>query len=237
MPQPFEAQFRRPPVLRPFKSERNADGEWVDHFQVIQRLGRHEIIPGLMTPVFGYNGIAPGPTIKIRQGRRAVLRVRNHLPALNPLGGTEFTTSVHLHGSASLPQFDGYASDVTPPGFYKDYHYPNFQPARTLWYHDHGVHHTALNAYAGLYAQYHIHDAAEMDLMPQGEFDVPLCIGDAILGASGGVMFDDRSSSGLMGDVILVNGVPWPTMQVKRRVYRFRILTNAVSRTFRFALD
>jgi hypothetical protein len=47
---------------------------------------------------------------------------------------------VHLHGSGSLPQYDGYASDLTPPGFYKDYHYPNFQPARTLWYHDHGVH-------------------------------------------------------------------------------------------------
>ena len=88
----------------------------IDHFQVIEKAGRAEIVPGLMTTVFGYNGIAPGPTIKIMKGRAAVLRVRNHLPALNPLGGTEFTTAVHLHGSASLPQFDGYASDVTPPG-------------------------------------------------------------------------------------------------------------------------
>ncbi len=41
----------------------------------------------------------------------------------------------------------------------------------------------------------------------------------------------------MMGDVILVNGRPWPVMRVKRRVYRFRILAAAVSRSFRFALD
>jgi uncharacterized membrane protein YczE len=41
------------------------------------------------------------------------------------LQGSEFTTSTHLHGSASLPQYDGYASDVTPPGFYQTYEYPS----------------------------------------------------------------------------------------------------------------
>ena len=43
--------------------------------------------------------------------------------------------------------------------------YPNVQHARTLWYHDHGVHVTAQNAYTGLYAQYHIHDGEEMELI------------------------------------------------------------------------
>ena len=53
--------------------------------------------------------------------------------------------STHLHGSASLPQYDGYASDLTMPGQVKTYHYPNIQDARTLWYHDHGVGITAQN--------------------------------------------------------------------------------------------
>ena len=65
-------------------------------------------------------------------------------------------TSVHLHGSASLPQYDGYASDITNPGQWKDYRYPNTQQARTLWYHDHGVHHTAQNVSMGLAGQYHV---------------------------------------------------------------------------------
>jgi spore coat protein A, manganese oxidase len=235
-PQPFQTMFQQPPMLRPFKSVRDADGIFTDHFEVVMKAGRAELAPGVQAVVFGYNGIAPGPTVNIMHGRRAVMRVRNQLPDINPLSGQDFSTSVHLHGSASLPQYDGFASDVTAPGFFKDYHYPNIQRARTLWYHDHGVHHTAQNAYSGLFAQYHMHDAAEMDLMPQGEFDVALTIGDALLGTDG-LEYDDRGTSGLMGDVILVNGKAWPVMKVQRRVYRFRFLVASTARSFRFALD
>jgi len=119
---------------------------------------------------------------------------------------------------------------------YKDYWYPNFQPARTLWYHDHGVHHTAQNAYSGLVAQYHLHDAAEEALLPQGRYDVPLTIGDAMFAADGSLAYQDKDHSGLWGDVILVNGVPWPFMEVQRRVYRFRVLTATLSRSFNFRL-
>ena len=87
-------------------------------------------MPGLSTPVYAYDGKVPGPVVRVRQGERVKLRVRNHLPALHPQFGHPFNTSTHLHGSASLAQFDGYADDVTPPGDYKDYWYPNWQPAR-----------------------------------------------------------------------------------------------------------
>ncbi|MGH3356550.1 MAG: multicopper oxidase family protein [Nocardioidaceae bacterium] len=237
MPKPFRARFVQPPTLRPRRSVRAADGVWEDHFEVIERAGRAHIVPGLVTPVFGYNGLAPGPTINILRGRRSVLRVRNHLPALNPLGRTEFTTSTHLHGSPSLPEYDGYASDVTAPGYFKDYRYDNNEDGRTLWYHDHGVHHTAQNAYSELYAQYHIHDEPESALLPQGEFDVGLTIGDVLFASDGSLLYDDNSHSGLAGDVILVNGRPWPVMRVKRRVYRFRVLVASTARSYRFALD
>jgi spore coat protein A, manganese oxidase len=237
MPQPFQMRFVTPPVLRPVKSTRAPDGTMVDHYEVVERQGVVHILPGgLATRVWGYNGISPGPTIKVRTGRRSVLRVRNHLPPTHPTLGYPFATSVHLHGSPSLPQYDGYASDVTAPGFYKDYQFPNSESATTLWYHDHAVHHTAQNAYFGLAAQYHIHDPQEMRLLPQGEFDVPLTVRDALFAADGSLAYDDNSSSGLFGDVILVNGRPWPVMRVRRRVYRFRVLTAALSRSFRFQL-
>jgi FtsP/CotA-like multicopper oxidase with cupredoxin domain len=237
MPQPFRSGFVRPPTIRPYKSTRTRDGEWTDHFELTMKAGWAEMVPGLRTRVFGYEGVVPGPTIQISRGRRSSVRMRNHLPALNPVGGDSFTTSVHLHGSGSLPEYDGYASDLTQPGLYKEYHYPNFQPARTLWYHDHGVHHTAQNVYAGLFGQYHIHDPAERELLPQGEFDVPLMVGDIMFNADGQVRYDDRSTSGLWGDVIHVNGRPWPVMRVKRRVYRFRILNVSISRSYRFRLS
>jgi spore coat protein A len=235
--QPFRARFVRPPVVRPYKSNRDRDGQWVDHYELAMRPTQTQVLPGLTTNAYGYDGHVPGPTIKVRRGRRCVVRLRNHLPANNPLSGEAFTTSVHLHGSGSLPQYDGYASDVTPPGFYKDYHYPNFQPARTLWYHDHGVHHTAQNAYGGLFAQYHLHDKAELALLPQGEFDVPLVVVDAMFDNGGSLAYDDNTHSGLWGDVITVNGRAWPVMKVKRRVYRFRVLNASISRSYRFALS
>ena len=234
-PRPFRTRFVRPPVLRPTHSRRGADGVWTDYFTVTERARRARILPTMSTLIYGYNGITPGPTIKVRRGRRSVLQVRNKLPDIHPALGQDSNTSVHLHGSASLPQYDGYASDTTGRGWFKDYHYPNFQPARTLWYHDHGVHHTAKNAYAGLYAQYHLHDAAELALLPQGEFDVPLMVADALFTPRGELTLGD-DESGLWGDVILVNGRPWPVMKVKRRIYRFRILVASVARSYRFQL-
>ena len=234
-PLPFRTGFVRPPILPKDWSRRDKDGVWTDHYTVHERARRARILPTMSTLIYGYNGMAPGPTIKVRRNRRTVLRVINDLPNIHPSLRQASETSVHLHGSASLPQFDGYASDVTGRGWFKDYEYSNVQPARTLWYHDHGVHHTAQNAYAGLYAQYHLHDAAEQDLLPQGEFDVPLTVGDALFRANGALMIG-ADESGLWGDVILVNGRPWPVMKVKRRIYRFRILVASISRSYRFQL-
>ena len=123
---------------------------------------------------------------------------------------------MHLHGSASLPQYDGYANDVTKPGQRKVYQYPNQQGARTLWYHDHGVHRTAKNAYAGLAGQYHLHDEMEA---ASGHPDrrVRRAADPARRAVRPGrrrCMWDDNDQSSFMGDVILVNGVPWPVMPV-----------------------
>ena len=129
-------------------------------------------MPGYKTPVFGYNGLVPGPddpdpprpAHRGPPGQPAAPAAGRAVPER---GGArrrtrndpwQRSTSTHLHGSASLPQFDGYASDVTYPGQVKNYFYPNCQEARTLWYHDHGVHHTSQNAYNGLAGMYVLHD-------------------------------------------------------------------------------
>jgi FtsP/CotA-like multicopper oxidase with cupredoxin domain len=50
-------------------------------------------------------------------------------------------------------------------------------------------------------------------------------------------MFDDSSQSGVYGDVILVNGVPWPNMKVEPRKYRFRVLNGSLARGYRLRLS
>jgi spore coat protein A len=178
------------------------------------------------------------PTIHVDKGQPIEITHVNDLPDTHPVHGYESWTSVHLHGSASLPQYDGYANDVTKPGQRKLYKYPNMQGARTLWYHDHGVHRTATNAYAGLAGQYHLHDDMERDAgIPTGAYDAPMILRDALFEQNGSLRWDDHDKSSFMGDVILVNGVPWPVLPVQKRRYRFRILNAAISRSFNLSLS
>ena len=233
LPKPFTTPFAVPRVATPFRTDATTD-----YYDLTMKSASFEIVPGFQTMFFTYDGSVPGPTIRVNQNRKVVVRHRNSLPAVHPTLGYEPWTSVHLHGSASLPQFDGYASDITRPGQYKDYKYPNVQPARTLWYHDHGVHHTAENAYHGLAAQYQLLDPLEQSLpIPHGPYDVPLIISDALFNKDGSLLFTLEDESGLWGDVILVNGRPWPVMKVERRKYRFRILGVSISRSYRLSLD
>lgn len=91
-----------------------------------------QIYPNLKPArLVGYDGIAPGPTFIVPVGTETVVRIIN--------SATD-ETSVHLHGSPSRAPFDGWAEDLTFPGEYKDYYYPNYQSGRFLWYHDHAMH-------------------------------------------------------------------------------------------------
>lgn len=236
MPRPYQSTLTIPPRLSPYKRV-ILNGETTHFYSLSQQLGMARILPNHSTPILGYNGIFPGPTIRIERGVKAVMRMRNRLPATHPELGHTLAMSTHLHGSASLPQYDGYANDLCLPGFAKDYHFPNFQPARSIWYHDHAVHFTAQNVYSGLAGHYHITDPEERELLPQGIYDVPLTVSDAMFTSDGRLGFDTRSNSGLFGDVVLVNGQAWPVMKVQKRVYRFRILNASVSRGYRFHLS
>ena len=177
-------------------------------YEITQRFTVAEIMPGYKTPVFGYNGEVPGPTLRMTRGAPVVVRQTNALqqppaapyqsmpmPSKYTSDPWQRSTSTHLHGSASLPQYDGYASDLTFPGQVKKYFYPNSQDARTLWYHDHGVHHTSQNAYNGLAGLYILHDEEEASLgiptgapgSPSAPYDVPMIVRDAMFATDGTV--------------------------------------------------
>jgi spore coat protein A len=229
IPRPYTLPFKVPPVI---------DGRGGGTITIAQKMQNAVILPGVQTPIFGYNGITPGPTILARRGTPLNIAVSNELPAKHPNWGYEAWTSVHLHGSASKPQFDGYASDITRVGQTKTYQFPNNQESRTLWYHDHGVHHTAENAYMGLAAMYLMSDELEDRLpIPKGTYDLPMVIADKMFAANGSLMYDDEGHSGLYGDVMLVNGQPWPNLKVAKRKYRFRILNASLSRGLRLQLS
>ena len=220
----FRRSFNRPPVLRPVRVD-----ETTDYYEITHRAGAIEILPHMPTAICGYEGMAPGPTIEGTRGRRVVVRHTNHLTV---------PTAVHLHGGVTPSESDGFPTDVIAPGTSRTYVYPNEQPAATLWYHDHAMHHTGRNVYTGLAGLYLVHDEEERALrLPDGRFDVPLMIQERSLRRDGSLAYDTDRNIGALGDIVLVNGVPWPRMEVCARKYRFRVVNGANASVYQLALS
>jgi FtsP/CotA-like multicopper oxidase with cupredoxin domain len=194
------------------------------------------ILPGLDTKIWGYNGLFPGPVIEVRRGSSLTLRLSNALPV--PIVN-------HLHGGRTPPESDGYPTDFVPPGVAREYWYPNTQRAATLWYHDHRMDFTGPQVWRGLAGFYILRDEAELRLpLPRGDKEIPLMLCDRSFDSDGSLLYPSLDPSlthggvaheymgGVLGDVILVNGAPWPRLDVANRRYRFRILNASNARRY-----
>ena len=82
--QPFQRDLPIMPELVPVRSTKTTD-----FYEVAIREGMADVLPGFQTPIYGYEGIYPGPTIRARKGRTAVVKQTNTL---------SFDSNVHLHG-------------------------------------------------------------------------------------------------------------------------------------------
>jgi FtsP/CotA-like multicopper oxidase with cupredoxin domain len=221
----FQFQLPIPPVLNPSTNWTDpSTGRMIDFFEITVQKAQIQTYPNLQkTNYVGYNGLIPGPTLMMTRGRQAVLRVVNR---------SDRPTSMHLHRSALRAPFDGWAEDITNPGEFKDYYYPNEHSARILWYHDNAVNISAVNVNSGLAGFYLISDPKEILSFPSGKYDVPPMLGARQFKPDGQLVSPIDENAGSHGDVIIVNGQPWPFMNVEPRKYRFRLLDAGVIRTF-----
>ncbi|MDN5688299.1 MAG: multicopper oxidase family protein [Brachybacterium sp.] len=254
-PTPFATPLTTPPVLEPVESTAEADV-----YAITQRRAEAEIVDGLRTPIWGYEGIFPGPTIVSRRGRRTRITHRNELPS---------PTVVHLHGGHIAPEHDGYPTDlILPAGTAgghetahthdgdvrhgeRTYDYDIAQRAATLWYHDHRMDFTGPAVWNGLAGLHLITDEEERALpLPDGERDLPLLITDRAFAEDGSMPYPSRDpdlvappgvhrpfEAGVLGDVILVNGRPWPFHEVEAVRHRLRFLNASNARRYRLRLD
>jgi spore coat protein A len=203
--------------------------ETTDYYELTESVGQVELLPGLTTSVWGYNGAFPGPLIRAKRGRAASVHVSNQL---------DTETVVHLHGGLTPAESDGFPMDLVPPGGDHTYVYPNTRRAAMLWFHDHAMGATGRNIYMGLAGTYIVEDDQEAALgLPSGEFDIPLVLANRQFTQSGQLVYPDGNHFGATGDVILVNGAPWPRLEVARRKYRLRFLNAANSDSYTLALS
>jgi len=99
-------------------------------FEITAKAVQWEVEPGVLREAFAYNGQVPGPTIRVTEGDRVRVILKNELPE---------STSVHFHGLTTPNAMDGVPFITQPsvkPGQAFTYEFVA-KPAGTHMYHSH----------------------------------------------------------------------------------------------------
>lgn len=257
IPSRLNDALTKPGEAKPLPKEHGSDAPVEERSSPRETLGLdeleflHEFHPDLPeSPIWGYNGQFPGPTIHAQTGHPIRLRVRNELPTPTDFGVPK--TVVHLHGGHQASAHDGYPTDWFAQGDSKDYIYPNLpagndprETPSTLWYHDHVIDFTAENVYRGLLGLYLVFDETDSGdetdsrglRLPSGPWDIPLVLTDKQFSPeTGRLVYDPFDHDGFLGDRVAVNGRIQPTAPIPRRKVRFRLLNASNARFYELFL-
>jgi FtsP/CotA-like multicopper oxidase with cupredoxin domain len=162
--------------------------------------------------------------------------------------GPDTVTPYILHGPAYYAGTDVAGGGANPPAANEAiYRYPNAQEAAPLWFHDHLLGGTRINAtFAGLAGAYALVDPG-LVLPPGldpvglgGRLTVPLVIQDRMFDTNGQLYFPNVGVNPehpywvpeFVGDTIVVNGKVWPYLNVDRQRYRFFLINGSNSRPY-----
>jgi FtsP/CotA-like multicopper oxidase with cupredoxin domain len=190
------------------------------------------IASGETSPAWLFNGLLPGPTIRVRRGDAAGVRLTNRLAE---------PTIVHWHGLIVPPEADGHPRDAIEPDAAYDYAFPIVQRSGTFWYHPHPHGQTAAQIHRGLAGFLLIADDEEDALgLPSGPREILLMIQDRDGDPAHAFEYAPTSAdlhNGMLREVPFGNGVRQPTLQVIGARYRFRVLNASHARVFLLGLD
>jgi spore coat protein A, manganese oxidase len=228
-------------------------------YHITQRQTQQQLHPRLgETTVWGYDDgtlgpLYPGPTIEVDKGTPTTVSYENQLPTTHllpvdtsiiPHHDPTVRTITHLHGGFVSAADDGNPyetefEDEYRQGDVQTVTYPNEQPATTLWYHDHAIAITRLNVYAGLAAYYLIRDENDTGHepnpigIPGDAYEIPIVIQDRTFTKDGQLFYPGPEwEPEFFGNTAVVNGAPFPFLDVEPRKYRFRFLNGSNSRFY-----
>ena len=151
------------------------------------------------TAIWGYEGLVPGPELRLKQGDRLRVEIENLLPA---------DTTVHWHGIRLPNAMDGVPHLTQPPiaansgRFTYEFALPD---AGTYWYHPHlgSPEQVGRGLYGALIVEEHEPPAVDRDIV--------WLLGDWRLDRSASIVEDfgntmDASHAGRIGNTVTVNG-------------------------------
>lgn len=214
--------LRIPPLARP-----GPDG-WID---LRLHEGNTAFRPGRPTPTWGINESSYlGPTVMLRRGERAKVRVHNGIPE---------TTTMHWHGMHLPATVDGGPHQPITPGTTWQPQWTVTNRAATCWYHPHPHGATAQHVWRGLAGLLLVDDETPTPAAPRtyGVDDLPVILQDRTITGDGDLVFDTVPTFGQLGDDMLVNGVLGAYHQLTTATVRLRLLNACNARLFNLGFD
>ncbi len=192
--------------------------------------GTADVGGGVEAPVWKLNESLPSPLLRVRQGDRFRVTMRNDLPQ---------DLILHWHGLAPPDDMDGHPRFAVPPGGSYAYDFSVEDRPGTYWYHSHTHMHTGEQTYRGIGGLLLVDGDEEEGLgLPGGEREIPIILQDRRLGGDGTPVytpFGPDRMAGYMGPEPFGNGIRRPYLEVDSGLYRLRVLNGSNARIFRLA--
>lgn len=183
-----------------------------------------------------YNGMLPGPLIRVPTGARLKVHFKNNLPE---------ETTVHWHGIRLPAEMDGvpeHSQPAVPPGGSFDYDFV-VPDSGLFWYHPHvrSARQVGDGLYGALLVEPRGTPAAAEEPAGLGD-DLVLMLSDIGVDEQG-ALFDPEHGGDLAtlfgreGNIVLANGRIAPTVLARRGLrQRWRVVNGAKSRYFQLAM-
>jgi bilirubin oxidase len=195
---------------------------------------RLELVPGVETDAWAFNGQVPGPLLEAYEGDSVIVHFRNDLPE---------PTTIHWHGIHLPFRSDGSPFDPVEPGETVDYVFRIHEgTAGTYWYHPHPDARTQYQMAKGLFGSFVVR-SREDPLPPMTERLIVLY--DNRFGPDGSVDLPESHTmqgridfeNGREGDVLFVNGQVMPTIPIRAgEVQRWRVINASAARVYKLAI-
>jgi FtsP/CotA-like multicopper oxidase with cupredoxin domain len=200
-------------------------------------------LAGTSARLLTYNGLLPGPLIRVKRGDTLRLKLSNDLPpssAVNLLGHRSDLTNIHTHGWHVSPEDP--ADNVLRPVSAGDswtYSYDlSLQPQGTMgWYHPHVHGLVAEQLWQGLAGPLIVED--ESPLLASFETHV-MVLKDFALADGAATAYESHMDymEGKQGPILTVNGLVNPVLTARPgQVQRWRIVNASTSRFYPLSLE
>ena len=184
-----------------------------------------------ITAIWGFDGRAPGPEIRVAQGARVQRRLVNDLPQ---------ATSVHWHGiriSNPMDGVSGLTQTAVAPGASFDYDFVA-PDAGTYWYHAHNR--STEQVARGLYGALIVEEPAALDV----DRDEVMILDDWLIDPETAQIDSDfdaphnMSHAGRFGNYITTNGIYNLALDVRQHErLRLRLINASNARIFPLRLE